>query len=100
VGVNESLHDVTHNTDIPGTVAGTDATISLQTGPLTVSTTFNVLATSAASGCSVQLAQTATVTVVSNASCNHGHCVNGQCVCDAGFTGAHCDQCAPNYYNY
>lgn len=32
---------------------------------------------------------------------NHGSCLSdGSCQCAAGFTGAHCDQCAPNYYGY
>jgi len=32
---------------------------------------------------------------------NHGACdVNGDCVCDPGFAGASCNQCAADYYNY
>jgi hypothetical protein len=31
-----------------------------------------------------------------NGSCN----ASGACVCETGFTGAACNQCAPNYYNY
>lgn len=31
----------------------------------------------------------------------HGVCLpNDTCACDAGFTGASCNQCGPNYYNY
>jgi len=33
--------------------------------------------------------------------CNsHGTCANGTCLCDTGFAGGACDQCAPNHYNY
>ena len=31
---------------------------------------------------------------------NNGTCLGGTCSCNVGFTGAACDQCAPNYYNY
>lgn len=50
--------------DVGTTVAGNGATVQLPTGPITAETTFNVLATNAALGCSVQLAETKTITLV------------------------------------
>ncbi len=33
--------------------------------------------------------------------CNgHGVCQDGTCLCDTGFTGVACDQCAPDYFDY
>ncbi len=62
-GANYQLRNNADNADIGSPVPGTGGLISLHTGPLTQSTTFNVLATNAVWGCSVQLSATADVTV-------------------------------------
>jgi Ig-like domain CHU_C associated/Lectin C-type domain/HYR domain len=61
-GVSYQLRDNATNTNIGSPVAGTGGTISLPTGNLTSTTTFNVFAT--AGSCSYQLTNTATVTVI------------------------------------
>ena len=63
-GVSYQLRVGTTNVGSP--VNGNGGTISLPTGTLTSSTTFNVLATRTAGGCQSQLTQTATVTVGSS----------------------------------
>lgn len=50
-------------TPVDSSVSGNGSTISLPTGTLTSTTTFNVLATNTTTSCSVQLTNTATVTV-------------------------------------
>jgi hypothetical protein len=50
-------------TTIGSSVSGTGGTISLPTGNLSATTTFNILATITASGCSSQLTQTEIITV-------------------------------------
>jgi len=65
-GTTYQLRDGTTNIGTP--VAGTGGTISLPTGNLTTSTTFNVLATITATNCSAQLTGTATVTVIALAN--------------------------------
>lgn len=62
-GVNYQLRNAAGNINIGSPVAGNGGTIALPTGNLTATTTFNILATTAGSGCSVQLTGTATVTV-------------------------------------
>jgi hypothetical protein len=61
-GVSYQLRDNATNTNIGSPVAGTGGTISLPTGNLTATTTFNVFAT--AGSCNYQLTNTATVTVI------------------------------------
>jgi hypothetical protein len=63
-GVNYQLRDNATNTNIGTAVAGTGGTISLPTGTLSATTTFNILATNTSAGCSYQLTNMATVTVV------------------------------------
>jgi hypothetical protein len=62
-GVNYQLRNNADNTNVGSVVAGTGSTINLPTGNLNSTTTFNILATNATSGCSVQLSTTPTVTV-------------------------------------
>lgn len=62
-GVNYQLRNNADNSNVGSVVAGNGGTINLPTGNLNSTTTFNVLATNATSGCSVQLSTTATVTV-------------------------------------
>lgn len=50
-------------TPVGSPISGNGSIISLPTGTLTSTTTFNVLATNTTTGCSVQLTNTATVTV-------------------------------------
>lgn len=69
IGVRYQLRRSPGNTNVGSPVVGTNGTISLPTGPLAATTTFNVLATSTSgSGCSAQLAQTRTVTVATPVS--------------------------------
>lgn len=63
VGASYQLRRNTDNTNVNSTVAGTGGTIQLPTGDLSATTTYNILATNLAWGCSVQLAATPTVTV-------------------------------------
>lgn len=51
------------NTPVGSPVQGSGSTVGIPTGALTQTTTFNILATRVGTGCSVQLAQTVTVTV-------------------------------------
>lgn len=62
-GANYQLRDNTSNAPIGNPVPGTGGTISLPTGTLSQTTTFNILAINAVWGCSVQLSTTPTVTV-------------------------------------
>ncbi len=55
VGVNYQLRNNADNSLIGAPVAGTGATISLATGNLAINTTYNVLATTLATGCSLQM---------------------------------------------
>jgi hypothetical protein len=63
VGANYQLRNHADNSNVGSPVAGTGNTITLQSGPLNSATTFNVLASNAALGCSVQLSATVTVTI-------------------------------------
>lgn len=63
IGANYQLHNNATGANIGTPVAGNDGTIQLPTGPISEETTFNVLAINAALGCSVQLAQTKTITL-------------------------------------
>ncbi len=62
-GVNYQLRNDAGDINIGSPVAGTGGDILLPTGNLTSTTSFNILATNAASSCSVELNQTETVTV-------------------------------------
>ncbi len=62
-GVNYQLRNNSNNSNIGSPVAGTGGTINLPTGTLSSSTTFNVLATTVSTGCTLQLTNTPTVTV-------------------------------------
>jgi hypothetical protein len=64
-GVNYQLRNALGNVNIGTPVSGNGGSIDLPTGNLAASTTFNVLATNANTGCAVQLVQTKTVTVTS-----------------------------------
>jgi len=61
-GVSYQLRNNATNANIGSPVVGTGGTISLSTGALTSTTTFNIYATTT-DGCSFQLTNTATVTV-------------------------------------
>ncbi len=61
MGVSYQLRDDNGNTPIGAAQPGNGGALNLPTGALTSTTTFNVLAT--LGGCSVELTQTATVTV-------------------------------------
>gem|GEM_PF-6799657 len=64
IGVSYQLRKSPDNTNVGSPVIGTGGTINLPTGPLTSTTTFNVLAVSTSgSGCSTQLTQTQTIVV-------------------------------------
>jgi len=65
VGVNYQLRNDAGDVNIGTPVAGTGGTINLPTGALAATTTFNVLATNATTGCSFELTPTITVTVTS-----------------------------------
>jgi hypothetical protein len=62
-GISYQLRNNVGNVNVGDPVNGNESTINLPTGTLTATTTFNVLATNTTTGCSVQLANTATVTV-------------------------------------
>jgi hypothetical protein len=62
-GANYQLRNDSDNTNVGAPVSGTGGTIYLPTGDLTVTTTFNVLASNALWGCAVQLTDTQTITV-------------------------------------
>jgi hypothetical protein len=62
--VNYQLRNNANNSNVGSPVAGTGGAISLSSSPLTANTTFNVLAINAVWGCSVQLANTVSVTVI------------------------------------
>lgn len=62
-GVNYQLRNNADNSLVGSAVAGTGGTINLSTGALSTTTTFNVLATTASTGCSAQMATTITITV-------------------------------------
>lgn len=61
IGVNYQLRIGASNVGIP--VAGDGGTVGMATGPITSATTYNVLATKATTGCSVQLNSTMTISV-------------------------------------
>jgi len=61
--VSYQLRNSAGNTLVGSPVVGSGGTILLPTGPLSATTTFNVLATRNVGGCSQQLAQTKTITV-------------------------------------
>ncbi len=61
-GIRYQLRDASYN-NIGSPVNGTGGTISLPTGPLSSTTTFNILATNTVTGCNFPLTNTATVTV-------------------------------------
>jgi gliding motility-associated-like protein len=73
IGVNYQLQDAGNN-PIGGLVAGTGGTINLSTGNLGATATFSVLGANGT--CSIQLTQTATVTV--NLQPNNGLAVTAQ----------------------
>jgi hypothetical protein len=62
-GVNYQLRNDADNSNVGSAVPGTGSAINLPTGNLTSTTTFNVLATNASTGCSVELTETEIVTV-------------------------------------
>ncbi len=62
-GVDYQLRNNSNNAHVNIPVAGNGGIISLPTGDLNSTTTFNVLAINSAWGCSAQLSSTATVTV-------------------------------------
>jgi hypothetical protein len=66
-GVSYQLRDNATNNPIGSAVNGTGGIINLPTGSLTATTTFNVLATIIATGCSIQMTNTPTVSVI---TCN------------------------------
>jgi len=63
VGVSYQLRNDADNSQVGTAVAGTGGTINLPTGNLTSTTTYNVLATNASTGCDAELSTMATVTV-------------------------------------
>src|SRR5204862_4531701 len=62
-GVNYQLRNNADNSLVGSALAGTGGTINLPTGALSSTTTFNVLATNATTGCSQQLTATQAITV-------------------------------------
>ena len=60
------LRDNATNTNIGSAVTGNGSTINLPTGNLTIASTFNVLATITATGCTTQMSTTPTITVTPN----------------------------------
>ena len=80
-GISYQLRNNANNASIGSPVTGNGATISLPTGALTTTTTFNILATNPGNGCSYQLTNTATVTVnplpASPTAGNSGRCGTG-----------------------
>jgi len=62
-GVDYQLRNDADNSAVGSVVHGNTGTISLPTGDLTVSTTFNVMAVNTTTTCSAELTETATVTV-------------------------------------
>src|SRR5207237_914838 len=62
-GTNYQLRNNSDNSNVGSAVAGTAGTINLPTGNLTSTTTFNILATNATTGCAAQLTTTQTITV-------------------------------------
>ena len=62
-GVDYQLRNNATNSSVGSAVAGTGATINLSTGILSSTTTFNVLATNAGTGCIAQMSSTITVAV-------------------------------------
>lgn len=76
-GVSYQLRNNADNSLIGSAVAGTGATISLPTGVLTATTTFNVLATNTTTGCSRMLSTTPTVSILTTPELN----ITNQAVC-------------------
>jgi len=62
-GVNYQLRNDAGDVNVGTAVPGTGGTINLPTGNLTIATTFNVYATHATTGCSVELTETESVTI-------------------------------------
>jgi gliding motility-associated-like protein len=62
-GISYQLRNSSGNINIGSPVAGTGGSINLPTGNLIQTTTFSVLASNVAAGCSTQLNETETVTV-------------------------------------
>ena len=62
-GVNYQLRNSSGNTNVGLPVIGTGGTISLPTGTLNTTTTFNILATNPITNCSVELTETETITI-------------------------------------
>jgi|GEM_PF-1798939 len=62
-GVNYQLRNNSDNVNIGSVVAGTGGTINFSTGTLSVTTTFNVVATFVSSSCNVQMVNTVTISV-------------------------------------
>jgi hypothetical protein len=62
-GVNYQLRNNAGNVNVGSVVAGNGGSISFPTGVLTSTTTYNVLATNATTGCNVQMINTVTITV-------------------------------------
>ncbi len=84
VGVNYQLRDNSDNTTIGSPVAGTGGTISLPTGNLSATTTFNILAASGT--CSIQMTTTPTVTVDVNPNTSLTTSASVNPVCSGGST--------------
>ncbi len=62
-GVSYQLRNNFLNTNVGSAVAGNGGTISLSTGTLITSTTYNVVATNTTTTCALQMSSTVTVTV-------------------------------------
>jgi gliding motility-associated-like protein len=63
VGVTYQLRNSSGNVNVGTSVSGTGGTISLPTGNLTSTTTFNVLATNISTTCSAALTETEVITI-------------------------------------
>jgi hypothetical protein len=91
-GVSYQLRRDADDSPVGSAVAGTGAALLLPTGNLSATTTFNVLAVNTATGCSAELASTATVNVnaainVSATTPDNTICVGGNTALNASATG-------------
>jgi len=86
VGVSYQLRNAAGNVNVGTSVAGTGGAINLPTGTLAATTTFNVLATVVATGCSQQLTATRTITVNAPPDVTLIVGVPGASICSGGST--------------